>query len=92
MKFHLGADAEIVQKADLERAVVKTQRGGEEELNRAEKAQVRRFLVNDVPAHEVELDEEKDDEEEVEAIRLLLLKATKIAKKHASNFQHDIVE
>ena len=85
MKFHLGADAEIVQKADFQRAVVKIQRG-------AKKAQVRRFLINDVPAHEVELDEEKDDEEEVEAIRLLLLKATKIAKKHVSNFQHDIVE
>ena len=37
IKFHLGADAEIVQNADFERAVVKIPRGGrEEDLNRAE--------------------------------------------------------
>ena len=37
MKFHLGADADIVQSANFERAVVKIQRGREEELNCAEK-------------------------------------------------------
>ena len=51
---------------------------------------MRCFLINSVPAHEGEHDEEKDEEEEDEAI-CLLLSTTESAKKHASNFQNDIV-
>jgi hypothetical protein len=59
-RHHLAADADIVHNKDFERAVVLVQGGQEQELKRAEKDQIRRFLIDEDDENSDENDTEED--------------------------------
>ena len=56
----MAADADIVHNKDFERAVVLVQGGQEQELKRAEKDQIRRFLIDEDDEYSDENDTEED--------------------------------
>ena len=62
VRHHLAADADIVHNKDFERAVVLVQGGQEQELKRAEKDQIRRFLIDEDDENSDENDTEEDRE------------------------------